>query len=217
MTRFAVIGLGTFGMALAEELARLEERVTALDADDEKVSHAQSFVDTAVVADAKDFTTLKALGIGEMDVAAVSLGGDAGATTLVALHLTRLGVPLIIAKALNEDHGEILSRVGVHRVVFPEKEMAMRVAGRLASANVMDYLSVGKGLSMLELAPPSSFVGKALSDLNLARAYGVQVLAVKELVPERVNLIPGPEYVVKDSDILLVSGSEENLAKVGER
>ncbi len=214
--RFAVIGLGNFGMALAAELAALGGRVLAVDVNAERAREAQAFVDQAVVTDATEITNLKAVGLAETDVATVSLGGRMEASILVVLHLTRLGVPEIVAKALTEDHGEILRRVGATRVVFPEKEMAHRVAERVSSRNVLDYLSLASGFGVLELAPPQEMVGKSLSELDLTRRFGVQVVAVKELVPERIHITPPPARVVKDSDILVVYGPREAVRKLKE-
>ncbi|GAB4276414.1 MAG: TrkA family potassium uptake protein [Deferrisomatales bacterium] len=216
MRRFAVIGLGNFGMSLALELARLGQRVIAIDSDPEKARDAQPHVDLALVADATERDNLVAMGVEKVDVAAVSLGRRMDATLLVVLHLTRLGVPEIVAKAANEDHAELLDRVGATRVVFPEKEMAHRVAERMSSQTVLDYLSLSSGFKVVELAPTREFVGKSLAELDLGRRYGVQVLAVKELVPERISIAPSPAHVFKDSDILVVMGTDEAVKKLRE-
>ncbi len=214
--RYAVIGLGNFGMALAVELTRLGRRVLAVDVNPERARDAQAYVDQAVVTDATDRENLEALGIADVDVVAVSLGGRMEASILVVLHLSRIGIAEIVAKAVSEDHGEILARVGATRVVFPEKEMAQRVAERLSSRNVLDYLSLASGFSVVELAPNKDMVGKSLAELDLGRRYGVQVVAVKELVPERVHLAPGPDRVIKDSDILVMLGPEAAVRKLRE-
>ncbi len=216
MRRVGVIGLGNFGMALALELARLGLRVTAVDANPDKARDAQAHVDQALVADATDRGSLEAMGMGRLAAAVVSLGGRMENSILAVLHLSRLGVKEIVAKALDEDHAEILSRVGATRVVFPEKDMAERIARRLSSRSVLDYLSLSSGLSVLELAPTKQMVGRSLADLALGSRTGVQVLAVKELVPERVIIAPSAEQVVKDSDILVVMGPEEQIARLRE-
>lgn len=216
MRRFAVIGLGNFGMALALELARLGQRVIAVDSDPDRARDAQAHVHQALVANGTDRDNLVAMGIDEVDVVAVSLGGNMDAAILAVLHLSRLGVPEIVAKALNEDHAEILTRVGATRVVFPEKEMALRVAERLSSRNVLDYLSLSSGFSVIELAPSKNLVGKSLAELELGRRFGVQVLAVKELVPERIVIAPSADQVFKDSDILVVMGTEDALRRLRE-
>lgn len=216
MRRVGVIGLGNFGMALALELARLGLRVTAVDANPDKARDAQAHVDQALVADATDRGSLEAMGMGKLAAAVVSLGGRMENSILAVLHLSRLGVKEIVAKALHEDHAEILGRVGATRVVFPEKDMAERIARRLSSRSVLDYLSLSSGLSVLELAPTKQMVGRSLADLALGSRSGVQVLAIKELVPERIVIAPSAEQVVKDSDILVVMGPEEQIARLRE-
>lgn len=216
MRRFVVIGLGNFGMGVALGLARLGQKVTAVDADPDKARDAQAEVDQALVADATDRDTLAAMGIAQADTAVVSLGGHLDASILAVLHLSHLGVREILAKALTPEHAEILSRVGATRVIFPEKETARRVALRLSSRGVLDYLTLDSEFSVLELAPSSAMVGKTLAELDLGRTAGVQVLAVRELVPERVLIAPDGGQVVKDSDILVVLGTEDSLRKLQE-
>jgi len=216
MRRVGVIGLGNFGMALALELSRLGLRVTAVDANPDKARDAQAHVDQALVADATDRESLAAMGLDKVSGAVVSLGGRMENSILAVLHLSRLGVQEIVAKALHEDHAEILARVGATRVVFPEKDMAQRLARRLGSRSVLDYLSLSSGLSVLELAPTKEMVGRSLANLALGSRTGVQVLAIKELVPERVIIAPSAEQVVKDSDILVVMGPDAQIAKLRE-
>jgi len=216
MKRFAVIGLGNFGMALAVELARLGQKVLAIDTNPDKARDAQAHVENALVADATERENLRAMGIEKVDVATVSLGGRMDTSILVVLHLSQLGVPEIVAKALNEEHAEILSRVGATRVVFPEKDMAQRLSQRMGSRSVLDYLTLASGLSVMELAPSKEMVGKSLAELALGQRAGVQVLAVKELVPERVVIAPSASQVVKDSDILVVMGPDAAIEKLKE-
>ncbi len=216
MRHVGVIGLGNFGMGLAVELARLGLRVTAVDANPDKARDAQAHVAQALVADATDPEALAAVGVKEMTAVVVSLGGRMETSTLAVLHLSRLGVGEIVAKALTEDHVEILARVGATKVVFPEKDMAHRVALRLSSRTVLDYLSLTSGLSVVELAPTRGMAGKTLAQLALGRDSGIQVLAIRELVPDRVLIAPRADQVVKDSDILVVMGPEEQISRLRE-
>lgn len=216
MAHVGVMGLGNFGMALAVELARLGLKVTAVDANPDRAREAQAHVAQALVADATDARALATLGVAKMDAVTVSLGGRLETSILAVLHLSRLGAPEIVAKALTEDHAEILARVGATRVVFPEKDMAHRLALTLTSRTVLDYLSLASGLSVVELAPTRRLIGRSLAELALGREAGVQVLAVRELVPDRVVLAPGADRIVKDSDILVVMGPEDEIARLRE-
>ncbi len=213
--RVAVLGLGNFGMTVASELARRGSRVLAIDTDPGRARDAQAFVDTAVIASATDPEELATIGVGKTRAAIICLGDQAHNSTLATLYLRRLGVPAILAKAINEAHAEILARVGATEVFYPEKEMAVRVAQRLGSNNVLDAFNLASDLGVIELATPTAFVGRSLAELDLGKRHGLQVLAIKELVPERMQLVPGPGAVLKDSDILLVSGREDALRTWG--
>jgi trk system potassium uptake protein TrkA len=216
MRRFGVIGLGNFGMALAVQLAQMGQRVVTVDADPDKAREAQLHVEAALVADATDAAALHAMDFGRLDVAVVSMGADLYGCVKTVLHLSRMGVREIIAKAFDEDHGDILSRVGATRVVYPEKEMAERTADQLRTTNVLDHLVLAPGYSVAEIAPANAFIGRSLADLDLGRKYGLQVLAIKELVPERVTLIPRADQVLKDSDILVLMGDEAAIRRLEE-
>lgn len=214
MKGFAVLGLGRFGMALAEELSRLGQRVTAVDADPERTREAQAFVQQALVADATRRHSLASMGLGEAEGAVVSLGESMDRASLAVLHLDELAVPRIVAKALNEEHAAMLARIGATHVVFPEKEMAFRVAERLGSQHVLSYVPMGAGFAVLEMAAPRAWLGRGLEELDLGRTFGVQVLAVRELVPERTVVAPPPGQIFKDSDVLVVFGPDEAIDRV---
>jgi trk system potassium uptake protein TrkA len=214
MRSFAVIGLGKFGFNVARVLYELGQEVTAIDEDKEIVQKIQEFSTQAVVTDATVAENLLALGINNVDVAVVSMGEKMDASILIALHLKEMGVPEIWVKAINEDHGKILTRLGVTEVIHVEKAMAERIAQSLSRPNVIDYLPVSEGYSIQEFAVPSAFTGKSLAELDLRRKYGVFVIAVKELIPERVVLNPEADFVFKDSDIMVILGSDVDLDKL---
>ncbi len=212
--RFAVIGLGKFGYYLARSLFERGHEVIAIDVTKETVQNIKEYATQAIIADATSKETLISLGIKEVDTAIVSLGTRIDHSVLVTLHLKELAVKEIIVKAISEDHRKILEIIGATQVVFPEKDMAQRIAINLSSRNLLDYLPLSPGISIMELAPIASFLGKTIKDLQLRNLYGVQIIAVKELIPERVNLIPSPDTVIKESDILVVMGTDEALRKI---
>lgn len=214
MTRHAVIGLGKFGMAVATELAHAGEWVLGVDVDPAVAREAQAHLDEVLVGDATDRDGLLALGVGSVDVAAVAVGRRLATACRVVLHLADAGVPEIVAKVSSEDDGEILRRVGATRVVFPERDVARRLAGRLGSPNVLDYLAIATGVSVVELAPPESAVGRSLEQLDIGQRFGVQVLAIKELIPDRAVINPSADRVIKDSDLLIVMGPEAAIDRL---
>ncbi|MFX0139142.1 MAG: potassium channel family protein, partial [Candidatus Hodarchaeota archaeon] len=162
MRRFAIIGLSSFGFYLSKSLSERGFKVIAIDKDELIIEKIKPFVHKAVIADARDKDTLESLGIGDFDVVVVSLGGHIDASTLVTLYLKELNVKEIIAKAVTEDHGKILDRIGATTVIFPEKDIAHRLARSLASINVLDVIPLSPGISILEFGPPSKFLGKTI-------------------------------------------------------
>ncbi|MGQ9470781.1 MAG: potassium channel family protein [Candidatus Aminicenantales bacterium] len=212
--KFAVIGLGSFGSNVAKTLYQRGHEVLAVDRDKGKVEAAKDYTSHAVHMDSADKENLEALGIQDMDVVIVSLGPEMEASILTVLYLHELGVKRLVAKALTEDHAKILEAVGANEVIYPEKDMAIRTALKLTSPNILECLPLSSGVSIQEIAPPEKFIGKTLKELDLRNKYGVQVIAIREIIPERTIYIPKADFMIKDSDILVVMGEEERLEKI---
>ena len=212
--KFAVIGLGSFGSNVARTLYQRGHEVVAIDKDKDRIEGAKSFSSHAVLTDASAKENLEALGITDMDVVVVSLGSAMEASVLTVLHLHELGLKRIVAKASTEDHSKILDAVGATEVINPEKDMAVRTALKLTSPHILECLPLMSGVSIEEIAPPERFIGKSLRDLDLRNKYGIQVIAVRELIPERTLYVPPADFVIKDSDVLIVMGEEKMLEKV---
>lgn len=216
MRRFAVIGAGSFGFHVAKALYESKNQVIAIDRHKEKVQAIEPHCTSAIVQDVTDIDALKGLGLDEMDAVVVSTGADIKPSILICFHLSRMGVKRIIAKAEDDDHGEILTQLGAAEIIRPEREMAQRLALRLTSPNILDFLPLEEEYTIAQIEPPRSFIGKSLMELELRKRYKVNVIAVKELVPERFVMVPGAEFTVKDSDILVILGKKSDLAKIKE-
>jgi len=214
MGQFAVIGMGNFGYYLGRHLYEKGHEVIALDINKSQVQKSKDIVSQAVVADATDREALESLGISQVDAAVVCIGTRMQASILATLHLKELGIKSILAKATSEEHGRILKKVGASEILFPEKDLAIGVASRLDNPNMLDYLPFIEGYSIVELAPPKEYVGKTLKELDLINRFGIQVLAIKEILPKGLILIPGADFRVKDSDALIVLGPDEKLEKI---
>jgi trk system potassium uptake protein TrkA len=211
MKQFAIIGLGNFGYYLATNLYEKRHTVLAIDKDINPVQEIKDKVTQAVVADATDIRTLETLGIKQMDAAVVCIGSVISDSILATLNLKDIGVKRVFAKAVTEPHGRILHKIGALEVIFPEKDQAISLAERLHNPNILDYLPFLDGYSIVELLSPQRFIGKDLKELNLINKYGVQVLAIKKILPERLNMIPKGQYVLKDGDILILLGPNHAL------
>jgi trk system potassium uptake protein TrkA len=209
----SVIGLGQFGSELARELAKFAE-VLALDNDEDKVNAIANQVQRAMILDARDFTGLSSLVTPEFDEVIVSLGESLEASVLCTLHLKRIGVKTIRAKAASEDHSTILRAVGATETIFPERETAKRISAQILNPNLLDFVPLGEGFEVMDVGIPDIFLGKSLKEIKLRERFGVFVIAVKELVPPRFVFLPGPDFVVKPSDVLVMIGREVDLIKI---
>jgi trk system potassium uptake protein TrkA len=214
MRKIAVIGMSSFGYFLCRAMAERKSSVMAIDSNEAKIDQVKPFVEKAIIADATDKEVLVNLGLSEVDAVVVSLGDRIDASILVTYYLRELGVKEIYAKAISEDHGKILNVIGATEVIFPEKDMAERLVNRLERSSILEYFEIAEGYSIIEWAPPNSFVNKTLAELDLTNKYNVQVIMVKEVVPERVTVVPKATQLIKDSDGLVLLGRDEDLERL---
>jgi len=212
--KFGVIGLGSFGYHIAKTLFEMGEDVLAIDKDKERVDRMKNCSSHAVHMEAADKENLQAVGIQEMDVIIISLGPNMEGSILAVHYLSGMKIKRIIAKALSEDHAKILEAVGATDVIYPERDMAVKTALKLSNPNVLEFLPLSSGIEIREIAPPEEFIGKNLRELNLINRFEIQVIAVKGLVPEKTTLIPKADFVIKDSDVLVVIGPKKQLKKI---
>lgn len=212
MKQFAVIGLGRFGSSVARTLYELGYDVLGIDLDEEKIQNMADFTTHAVTADATDENTLKALGIRNFDVVVVSIGQDIQSSILVTLILKDLNVKYVVAKAQNELHGKVLYKIGADRVVFPERDMGMRVAHNLVSSNILDYIELAPDYSVVEIAAVPEWYNKSLRELNMRAKFGINVMAIKK--DKDINISPKADDIIEEGDVLIVVGSNEDLKKL---
>ncbi|MCG3153821.1 MAG: Ktr system potassium uptake protein A [bacterium] len=214
MRSFAVIGLSSFGYHLCKHLTELGAPVLAIDVDEGKIDDIRPFVQKAVVADAKDKDVLRSLGLEDFDVVVVTVGEPIEVSILITLYLREIGVKEIIAKVITDDHAKILDKLGASSVVFPERDMAKRIAYTLRRSILLDYVSLGEGYGIVEMGAPSEWLGKPLAALDVRRQYNVQIIVIKDVLSDSVVIIPSGDHVLKDSDVLVMVGREEDLEKV---
>jgi len=214
MKRVVVIGLGIFGFNIVKDLYENGFEVVAIDKNKEIIQKIRDFSTKAILADGTDKEVLESIGIQEDDVVIVSFGEDLAASTLITLHLKEMKVKRIIVKAPNEDHKHVLEKVGATEVIIPEREMADKVAKGLISPNVLDYIPLSDEYTICEIVPPPSFMGKSIAELHLRSKYHIEVIAVRETLPERLTMVPRADFVIKDSDVLVVIGRGEDIQKI---
>ena len=211
MGRYCVIGLGNFGFHVARTLYEGGHEVVAVDQDREKVQRVQEYASYAIQGDAANKEFLSGQGIGEMDAVVVSTGERSHLSTLITLYLKELKVPRILVKALDEDHGRILEKIGATDIIFPEKDMAIRTARSLSSPNVLEYIPLAEDYSITEVGPPAHFLGKTLIELDLRRKYNVNIIGIKDVIADVFVAVPPPTYIIKDSDLLIFIGKSEDV------
>lgn len=215
--RFCVIGLGNFGFHAVNELFQQGHEVIAIDMDKEKVQHVQDCCTYAIMADAANKEFLRAQGLGEMDAVIVSTGERSHLATLITLYLKELKVPRILVKAINEDHGRILEKIGATDIIFPEKDMARKTARSLSHPNVLEFIPLAEEYSISESAPPAHFLGKTLTELGLRNKFHVTVIAIKDVLTNEFIMVPPATHVIKDSDLLILIGKTDDLEKAMKR
>ena len=214
----AVIGLGRFGHAMSTTLSSLGHEVIGIDGDEDKVRAVADTVSLAMQLDATDEKALRGAGIRDVDVAVVSIGENIESSLLVVTLLREIGIKRIVAKAVTALHGRILEKLGVTRVVFPEREMAMRVAHSIAIPNVIDYIELSSDFSIVEVPAPAEFIGKTLRDIGLRARFGLTTIAIKHVSKDGVvvstNIAPGPDDVIQEGDLLSLLGGQDRLGQL---
>jgi len=218
MRQFAVIGLGRFGLSVAKTLTEQGCQVMAIDKDEELVQEASEFVTEAVQVDATDEKSLKAVGIKNVDVAVVGIGTNLEASILTTLTLKEMGVQEIVARAVTEEHGKVLEKVGATKVVFLERDMGLRVANSLVSPSIIEHIYLSPEYSIMETLAPQVFIGQSIGDLNIRAKHGLTIIGVrKKDQPNNkvceLNIAPKADYVITQGDVLILLGSNENLNK----
>lgn len=211
--KFCVIGLGNFGYQVVSSLYDAGHEVIAIDNDKNKVQAIKDICSYALLSDAANKDFLSSQSVADMDAVIVSMGENSHLATLVTLYLKELKVKRILVKALNDDHGRILERIGATDVIFPEKEMAQRLAHNLTSPNILEFIPLAEEYSLSESEPPKAFIGKTLAQLNLRRKYQVTVIAIKDVLTDSFIAAPPPDHLIKNSDLLIFIGKSDDIEK----
>lgn len=213
--QFGVIGLGRFGSAMGMTLTELGHDVIGVDGDESRVQQLADVITHALQIDATDEKALRAAGIQDVDVAVVSIGENIESSLLVVMQLRDLGIGTIVAKAVTHLHGRILEKLGVSRVIFPEREMAIRIAHSLVLPNVIDYIELSRDFSIVEVPAPAAFVGRTLKQLELRPRLGLTLIAIKRRSDDSgavvTNIAPAADETIRPGDILALLGGNEKL------
>jgi trk system potassium uptake protein TrkA len=212
MRQYAVVGMGRIGSSLLTTLDSLGHDVLGIDSNEELIQDLAAELPRAnlVTADAAEGTVLRDLGLESFDGAAVMIGEDIQANVLVTLILKEMGVPLVIARATTALHSRLLEKIGADRVVQPEREFGEFLAHKMASPDIQDYLDLSENEALVRMVVPRSWVGKTLSELQLPRRKGVEVVTLKS--EGRGGVIPPRSDIpLREGDVLILGGSKKRL------
>lgn len=205
-----VIGLGRFGSALARELVETGTEVLGIDADEEIVQAHNGLLTHVVQADTTKETALRQLAVPEFDRAVVGIGSHIEASLLTASLLVEFGVNQLWAKAISEAHGRILEQLGVHNVVYPERQMGQRVA-HLVRGAMLDYVEFEDNFAMVKTDPPAFAIGKTLLEAGIRKKYGVTVIAIKHGDQDWTHA--HQDTVINEGDRIIVAGETRRTEK----
>jgi trk system potassium uptake protein TrkA len=211
---YLVIGLGRFGRAVALELSKLGNEVLAVDILQDNVQAVADSVTHAVIADARDAAVLKSLSARHFDCAVVAIGNDVGNSALIALTLKELGLPKVVCKAQSETHKKMLQKIGADLVVFPEYETGIKLAQRLTHSGILNFIELSADCGIVEVKTPKVWSGKTIREVDVRNKYRVNIIAIRDDSVGEVNVSHGAEYVLRESDILLILGEDKYISAV---
>lgn len=211
--QFLVAGLGRFGKNVALTLEELGCDVIAIDSDESVVQSLSQDLTYVVCGNPADEKNLKALGVDDVNVAIVSMN-DMQSSVLCTLLLKEFGVSKVVAKASSELHGKILEKIGADRIVYPEKEMARRLANNLYSDQLEDFIDIMDDMGIISMWVPSKMVGIKVMDTNFREEYNVNISCIKRVGKNIVN--PAASEVLQEGDLLILFGKKQSLAKIRE-
>jgi len=210
--QFAVIGLGRFGTSLALTLSDQGHDVLCIDVDETKVQDIADMVTHAVQADSTNEEAMRQLGITNFDTVVVAIGQDIHRSILTTLILKELGVNRVVAKAQTELHGKVLAKIGADKVVYPERDMGVKVAESLTADNIVDVIELSAEYRIAEVVVPEQMQGKSLLQLNLRQRYHVNVIAIRR--GDKTNIAPMADEVLEQGDLLAVIGRYEDIQRL---
>lgn len=210
--QFAVFGLGSFGESVAKELQKLGCEVIAVDKDMSRVEHIADSVSYAMQADIGDADFIRSLGVRNLDGVVITVAENLEASIMATMVCREIGVPYIVAKTKNERHATVLEKIGADSVIYPDKEMGIKLARNLMSVNFTDWISLSPDYSIMEILVPKQWVGKSLKELNVRNSYGLNVVGIKKNTQVEVN--PDPDEKLTQDMVMILVGANRDLKKI---
>lgn len=214
MKTYVVIGLSTFGQYMVKYLAQKQINVVAIDLNERRIDAVKEWLSKGVIGNAKDRTVLEKLGVRDCEGVILSLGSNINDSIILLLYLKEMEVAQVYIKVHDEDHAKIASLIHTAEVIFPERDSAYVLAQKIDNPNVLDYVPLGTDSSIVDWIPAPSLIGKRLGETCLKKDYNVKIVSVQQTEPENTKVVPNGNYVVKESDVLVLIGANEDLERL---
>ncbi|MCR4563441.1 MAG: TrkA family potassium uptake protein [Clostridiales bacterium] len=210
METVLIIGMGDFGGNVARRMEELHCEVMAVDTNEERINEILPYVTNAVIGDGTNAEFLRSLGVGNFDVCFVALGGLFQSSLETTSLLKELGAKVVVSRATNDVQMKFLLRNGADEVVYPEKQMALRIATKYASKSILDFINLDNNYSIYEMKVPKDWHGKTLSQLDIRKKYNVNILTINR---NQQVFIPSPDTLIQSDDVAYVIGDEHDIHK----
>ena len=210
--QYLVIGCGRFGSSVAKKMCQLGNEVMVIDKDEDSINNIAELVTHTAIVDVTEERDLKSIGLGNFDVVIVAISSDIRASIMATVMAKEMGVPKVVCKAKDELQAKVLYKIGADKVVFPERDMGIRLAYNLASENILDQINLDPEYSIMEIVTPTNWVGKTIIELNLRAKYDITVLAVK--TTSGLKVMPSPNYKMQEKNILIIIGNTDKISDI---
>ncbi|MDD2573648.1 MAG: TrkA family potassium uptake protein [Bacillota bacterium] len=212
MKTILVIGIGRFGKHLSRKLIKIGNEVMVVDKDEEKLSELLPLAASAQIGDCTKEEVLRSLGISNFDLCFVCVGSSFQNSLEITSLLKDLGAKYVISKASRDIHIKFLLRNGADEVIDPEKDIAEKLAVRCSANNIFDYIELTKDISIYEIPPAESWIGKSIKEVNFRAKYHVSILATK--VDDKISLLPSADYIFRPDEHLMVIGRHSDVERI---
>lgn len=210
--QFLVIGAGRFGSNVALKLTELDQEVMIIDNDEKEVQKLSDYITFTLVGDATNEQTLQEIGVQNFDVVIVCIGENVQSSIMCSLLLNDLGAKSVVAMATNKLHEKVLFKVGVDRVVFPQQEMAIRVAHNLVTNSFFDFINLSSQHGISEIPAKEEWIGKKIVDVNFRRNFKLNIIAIRNGNDTEIGI--DPNHVITSDDTFVVIGANKDIKEV---
>lgn len=212
MKSILIIGMGRFGTHLCMDLSKLDNEIMIVDREEEKLEDLLPYVTNAKIGDCTNEKVMKSLGVGNFDLCFVCIGSNFQSSLEITSLLKEFGASYVVSKANRDIHAKFLLRNGADEVIYPDRDIAEKVAVRFSANQVFDYVELGSGYSIYEIAPLQEWIGKSVREINVRVKYNINIIGIKG--DSGISLTPGADYIFQNGEHLMIIGSQKDIAKI---